>query len=74
LACSLCSATKTATDRWRWDAEPKQHAAPRDADVPTKLRQDAGHVFLADYQSSHRENPKFELWTDVNASSGKRLK
>jgi carboxymethylenebutenolidase len=56
------------------EAELKQRAAAAGKDVTTKIYQDAGHAFLADYRPSYREKPAFSLWTDIVDYFGKRLK
>lgn len=54
------------------EAELKARAAGKD--VTTKIYQDAGHAFLADYRPSYREKPAFELWNDATAYFAKHLK
>ena len=49
------------------EAELKQRAAAAGKTVTTRIYQDAGHAFLADYRPSYREGPAHELWTDVTA-------
>jgi carboxymethylenebutenolidase len=42
-------------------------------DVTTKIYQNAGHAFLADYRPSYREGPAHELWNDATAFFKKHL-
>jgi carboxymethylenebutenolidase len=56
------------------EAELKQRATASGKDVTTKIYQDAGHAFLADYRPSYREKPAFELWMDITGYFGKHLK
>lgn len=55
------------------EAELKQRATASGKDVTTKIYQDAGHTFLADYRPSYREKPAFEIWTDIPGYFAKRL-
>ena len=43
-------------------------------DVTTKIYQDAGHAFLADYRPSYREAPAYELWNDITRYFATQLK
>jgi carboxymethylenebutenolidase len=54
------------------EAEMKKRSAGKD--VTTKVYQDAGHAFLADYRPSYREPAAHELWKDTTAFFGKHLK
>jgi carboxymethylenebutenolidase len=56
------------------EAELKQRATAAGKTVTTKIYQDAGHAFLADYRPSYREKPAFELWADITDYFGKHLK
>ena len=56
------------------EAELKKRGAASHKDVTTKVYQNAGHAFLADYRPSYREGPAHELWTDATAFLGKHLK
>lgn len=56
------------------EAELKKRAAASGKDVTTKIYQDAGHAFLADYRPSYREKPAFALWADIAAYFRKHLK
>ena len=54
------------------EAELKNRGAGKD--VTTKVYQNAGHAFLADYRPSYREAPAHELWNDATAFFTKHLK
>ncbi len=56
------------------EAELKKRGAAAHKDVTTKIYQNAGHAFLADYRPSYREGPAHELWADATAFLGKHLK
>ncbi|HLY44400.1 MAG TPA: dienelactone hydrolase family protein [Stellaceae bacterium] len=56
------------------EAELKKRGQAAHKDVTTKIYQDAGHAFLADYRPSYREGPAHQLWTDATAFFGKHLK
>ncbi len=56
------------------EAELKKRAQAAGKDVTTKIFQDAGHAFLADYRPSYREAPAFQLWGDIQVFFGKHLK
>jgi carboxymethylenebutenolidase len=56
------------------EAELTQRAAASGKRVTTKIYQDAGHAFLADYRPSYREKPAIELWTDITGYFGQHLK
>ncbi len=56
------------------EAALKKRATASGKDVTTKIYEDAGHAFLADYRPSYRVKPAFELWTDITAYFGKHLK
>jgi len=45
--------------------ELKSRAQRAGKDVTTKVYQNAGHAFLADYRPSYREGPAQELWNDI---------
>src|SRR4029077_7028219 len=51
--------------------EMKKRGAGKD--VATKVYQNAGHAFLADYRPSYREGPAHELWNDATAFFKKHL-
>ena len=53
--------------------ELKKRAAAAGKDVTTKIYEDAGHAFLADYRPSYREGPAHELWNDATAFFKKHL-
>ncbi|HEV2336150.1 MAG TPA: dienelactone hydrolase family protein [Stellaceae bacterium] len=56
------------------EGELKKRAQAAGKDVTTKIYQDAGHAFLADYRPSYREGPAHALWGDVVPFFGKHLK
>jgi len=56
------------------EAELKKRAAAAKKDVTTKIYQNAGHAFLADYRPSYREPAAKELWADATAFFAKHLK
>ena len=56
------------------EAELKQRAAAAGKTVTTRIYQDAGHAFLADYRPSYREKPAFELWGNITDWFGKHLR
>ena len=56
------------------EAELKKRAAAAGKDVTTKIYQNAGHAFLADYRPTYREAPAHEMWTDATAYLAKHLK
>jgi carboxymethylenebutenolidase len=56
------------------EAELKKRGQAAGKDVTTKIYQNAGHAFLADYRPSYREGPAHELWSDATAFLGKHLK
>ena len=51
--------------------EMKKRGAGKD--VTTKVYQNAGHAFLADYRPSYREGPAHELWNDATGFFKKHL-
>ncbi|MGD9614596.1 MAG: dienelactone hydrolase family protein [Alphaproteobacteria bacterium] len=56
------------------EAELKKRAQAAGKDVVTKVYQNAGHAFLADYRPSYREGPAHELWGDIRNFFDKHLK
>jgi carboxymethylenebutenolidase len=54
--------------------EIKKRAEDAGKDVMTKVYQNAGHAFLADYRPSYREGPATQLWADATAFFNKHLK
>ncbi|HEX2151117.1 MAG TPA: dienelactone hydrolase family protein [Stellaceae bacterium] len=56
------------------EAELKKRAQEAGKDVTTKIYQNAGHAFLADYRPSYREGPAHELWGDIRNFFDKHLK
>jgi carboxymethylenebutenolidase len=56
------------------EAEMKKRGQAAGKDVTTKIYQNAGHAFLADYRPSYREAPAHELWADATTFLGKHLK
>jgi carboxymethylenebutenolidase len=56
------------------EAELKIRAQAAGKDVTTKIYQNAGHAFLADYRPSYREGPAQELWGDVRSFFDRHLK
>jgi carboxymethylenebutenolidase len=56
------------------EAELKRRAQQAGKDVTTKIYQNAGHAFLADYRPSYREGPAHELWGDIRGFFDKHLK
>ena len=56
------------------EAELKQRGAAAHKDVTTKIYQNAGHAFLADYRPSYREPQAHELWADATAFFGRHLR
>jgi carboxymethylenebutenolidase len=56
------------------EAELKKRAQAAGKDVTTKIYQNAGHAFLADYRPSYREGPAQELWGDVRSFFDRHLK
>ncbi|HVB16384.1 MAG TPA: dienelactone hydrolase family protein, partial [Stellaceae bacterium] len=52
----------------------KRAQAAGKKDVTTKIYQDAGHAFLADYRPSYREAAAHALWGDVVPFFSKHLK
>ncbi len=56
------------------EAELKRRAQAAGKDVTTKVYQNAGHAFLADYRPSYREGPAQELWGDIRSFFDKHLK
>ena len=56
------------------EAELKKRAQAAGKDVTTKIYQNAGHAFLADYRPSYREAAAHELWSDATAFFAKHLK
>lgn len=56
------------------EPELKKRAQAAGKDVTTKVYQNAGHAFLADYRPSYREGPAQELWGDIRNFFDKHLK
>ena len=56
------------------EAELKKRGQAAGKDVTTKVYQNAGHAFLADYRPSYREGPATELWGDIRNFFDKHLK
>ena len=55
------------------DEIKKRAEAAGGKDVTTKIYENAGHAFLADYRPSYREGPAHELWNDATAFFKKHL-
>ena len=55
------------------DELKKRADAAGGKDVTTKIYENAGHAFLADYRPSYREGPAHELWNDATAFFKKHL-
>ena len=55
------------------DELKKRAEAAGGKDVTTKIYENAGHAFLADYRPSYREGPAHELWNDATAFFKKHL-
>lgn len=53
--------------------EIRRRAASSGQPVTTRVFEDAGHAFLADYRETYREGPAFALWEDVTAFLDKHL-
>jgi carboxymethylenebutenolidase len=47
------------------EGELKKRADAAGKTVTTKIYENAGHAFLADYRPSYREGPAFQLWGDI---------
>jgi carboxymethylenebutenolidase len=56
------------------EAELRQRGQAAGKNVTTKVYQNAGHAFLADYRPSYREGPAHELWKDATEFFQRHLK
>jgi carboxymethylenebutenolidase len=56
------------------EAEMKKRAEAAGKTVVTKIYENAGHAFLADYRPSYREAQAYQLWGDICVFFDKHLK
>lgn len=56
------------------EAELKKRGEAAGKNVTTRVYENAGHAFLADYRPSYREGPAFQLWGDIEMFFDKHLR